>query len=233
MISVIIPVFNRELYLRQSIESILKQTYQNFELIVIDDGSTDNCLAIAQEYSYIDFRVKAITQSHQGYAKALALGYSLANDKATYFCTIDSDDFISTNCFELTKNFLDKYPNASYIYSQYYNVDELGNNPVLGNRCKIDYDYNLLLFKFMTFHFRLIKKEAYNKVGGVSQNLDFAADYDLCLRLSEVGEVKQLKEPLYYYRNHSSQISVLDKVLQARDSMFAARQAIERRKYHY
>lgn len=229
MISVVMPVFNRENYLRQAIESILKQTYQDFELIVVDNGSTDNCLTIAQEYSYIDSRVKIIVQNQQGYSKALGLGYSLADDKSAYLCTVDSDDFISINCFESAKTFLDKYSNTSYIYSQYYDVDELGNNPVLGSRCRINYDYKLLLFKFMTFHFRLIRKEAYQKVGGINQSLNCASDYDLCLKLSEVGEVKQLKEPLYYYRNHSSQMSVLYEVKQARDSMFAARQAMHRR----
>lgn len=81
----------------------------------------------------------------------------------------------------------------------------------------------------MTFHFRLMRRSAYDQVGGVNKSFQCAEDYDLCLRLSEVAQVRRVEEPLYLYRNHSQSISVTRKSEQILWSQKAIAQALWRR----
>ncbi len=98
MISVIIPVYNVENYLRQCLDSILNQTYTDFEVICVNDGSTDNSLNILNEYAKKDSRIKVISQKNKGPSKARNVGLKHANSE--YICFIDSDDKIEPDFFE-------------------------------------------------------------------------------------------------------------------------------------
>ena len=98
MISVIIPVYNVENYLRQCLDSILNQTYTDFEVICVNDGSTDNSLNILKEYAQKDSRIKVISQKNKGPSKARNVGLKHANSE--YICFIDSDDKIEPDFFE-------------------------------------------------------------------------------------------------------------------------------------
>lgn len=95
LISVIIPVYNAEKFLHKCLNSVLKQTYENFELILVNDGSKDNSLQICQEWSLKDSRVKTIDQKNQGPGAARNTGLVAANGDYIYF--LDSDDFIEDN----------------------------------------------------------------------------------------------------------------------------------------
>lgn len=98
MISVILPVYNVENYLRECLESVLAQTYTNYELIVVNDGSTDNSLAIINEYKDKFERISIISQINKGLSEARNAGYSSITGKYTYF--LDSDDYILSETFE-------------------------------------------------------------------------------------------------------------------------------------
>ena len=99
LISVIIPVYNVEEYLRECVESVLKQTYQNFEIILVDDGSTDSSGKICDEYLEKDERVVVIHKKNEGPSKTRNTGLENANGKYIYF--LDSDDYIENNALEL------------------------------------------------------------------------------------------------------------------------------------
>ena len=94
-ISVIMPVYNTSQYLRRSIESVLNQTYKDFELICINDGSTDNSLEILQEYATHDPRIKIINQENKGLSGARNSALEIAQGEWITF--VDSDDFITNN----------------------------------------------------------------------------------------------------------------------------------------
>ena len=98
LISVIIPVYNVENYLAQSVESILKQSFENFEIILVDDGSTDSSGRICDEYVEKDERIAAIHQKNGGLSAARNSGLSEAEGKYVYF--LDSDDYIANNTLE-------------------------------------------------------------------------------------------------------------------------------------
>lgn len=98
LISIVVPVFNRELYLKQSIESIINQTYKNLEIIVVDDGSTDTTSSICEFFSIKDKRIKVIHKANGGVSSARNIGIKVATGDA--ICFVDSDDTIENEYIE-------------------------------------------------------------------------------------------------------------------------------------
>lgn len=136
--SFVIPVFNVERYLDDCITSIINQTYKDFEIILVDDGSTDSCPSKCEEYKLKESRIKVIHQSNAGVAIARNVGISLAS--GDYLICIDSDDYLADN------NVLHKINNKTgdnvdvilYGYQKYYESDaSFGEKvvPVLPNKC--------------------------------------------------------------------------------------------------
>lgn len=109
-ISIIVPVYNVEPYLRQCIDSILAQTFTDFEVILVDDGSPDNCGAICDEYAAKDSRVVVIHQKNCGVSAARNAGLDIARGKYAMFC--DSDDYVDSQWCQLLYNTIVKHPNA-------------------------------------------------------------------------------------------------------------------------
>lgn len=119
LISIIVPVYNVEKYIRECIDSIIKQTYHNIELILIDDGSTDNSAKICDEYATKDKRIKVIHKENRGVSSARNIGLDNANGQ--YITFIDSDDYVKNNyCEELLKNLKDK--NADCVACGYNRI---------------------------------------------------------------------------------------------------------------
>ncbi|MGL5649963.1 MAG: glycosyltransferase family 2 protein [Clostridium sp.] len=98
-VSVVIPVYNVELYLREALDSVINQTLKEIEIILVNDGSTDNSLNIIREYEKIDKRIMVISQKNQGLSGARNSGLKIANGKYIYF--MDSDDYIELDTIEL------------------------------------------------------------------------------------------------------------------------------------
>lgn len=213
-VAVIIPVYNRALYLGAAIDSVLAQTYTDYELIIWDDGSTDNSLSIAKRFARINSRIKVFSRENRGAANAIA--DAIAQSHSKYVAQLDSDDQLHPEALNLTVKVLDSNPNVGMVYSDHLVIDVEGNVKGLGNRSRIPYSPQRLLVDFMTFHFRLIRREVYDAVGGIDLNLVTAEDYDLCLKLSEATEIRHLNEPLYYYRWHDDNISTKQQLRQTK-----------------
>ena len=127
LISVIIPVYNTEQYLKRCIESVLKQTYKNIEVILVDDGSTDNSLTICNEYANIDNRVSVIHQRNSGVSTARNQGIEIM--KGEYFICIDSDDWIEPNMIETLYNYI-KNNDADISICNFYINKESGEQSI-------------------------------------------------------------------------------------------------------
>ncbi|MEH2280626.1 MAG: CHAT domain-containing protein [Nostoc sp.] len=228
LISIVIVNYNRESYLQEAIASVLAQTWQDFELLIWDDGSTDRSVAIANKYAQQDERVRLVQAHHQGVAAACKA--AIGQTSGAYIGIVDSDDILAPTALAQTATVLNRYPETGFVYTDYLNIDRDGKVIGYGHRCDIPYSQVGLLVNFMTFHFRLMRRSVYNRVGGVNASFAGSAyDYDLCLRLSEVTEVRQVKQPLYLYRNHSQSISVTRKKEQLLWSGKAIAQALWRR----
>ncbi|MBW4470155.1 MAG: CHAT domain-containing protein [Stenomitos rutilans HA7619-LM2] len=226
-VSLIITAYNRERFLGSAIESVLAQTYPHFELVVWDDGSTDRTLKIARTYADRDARVRVITAPHEGRVRSLQ--GVINHTHGAYLGWIDSDDRLAPNALEDTIPILRQQPAVGMVYTDYWDVDSDDRMLGYGQRCQIPYSKERLLLDFMTFHFRLLRRSVFEAVGGIDESLDYVEDYDLCLRLSEVTEVRHLEQPLYYYRHHEGNASQQWRLEQVLRSQTVIQRALQRR----
>jgi glycosyltransferase involved in cell wall biosynthesis len=210
-ISLVTIVHNRKEWLTQTLESVLLQTIDGSEIeyIVWSDGSTDGSDLIAANYaerfkdSGITYRV--ISNPHLGFAPSLAL--ALEQTSGEFLGWIDSDDALHPHCLSSMLNYFDQEPLADMVYSYHTEVDSDFKMLGLGMRCQIHYSALALMHYFMLFHFRLIRRSIYDKVGGVDSFAGTAPDYDLCLKISEQGVIKCNARSLYYWRKHDNNMS--------------------------
>jgi hypothetical protein len=115
------------------------------------------------------------------------------------------------------------------VYTDHWLIDDRGQILGLGARCQIPYSKERLLIDFMTFHFRLMRREIYDFCGGIDLDFPQAQDYDICLKISEVTDIYHHLQPLYYYRVHSETISQGQKAKQVERAATAVRNALKRR----
>ena len=119
-ISVIVPIYNVEQYLRRCIDSIINQTYKNLEIILVDDGSPDNCGQICDDYAKKDTRIKVIHKKNGGLSDARNVGLEVCT--GDYISFVDSDDWIELNTYEIMMKSMNEYnadmvvSNINYVY---------------------------------------------------------------------------------------------------------------------
>ncbi len=227
LVSVIMPLYNRERYVAAAIKSVQAQTFADFELIVCDDGSTDASLAAAKAAAGDDVRVRIIAMEHLGLAATLKRAHEHVS--TPYIGWLDSDDMLAPQALERTYAALSRGPRVGMVYTHHVMISDAGQTLGLGQRCAIPYNKDRLLVDFMTFHFRLYRRDAYERAGGINTSFMTAQDYDFCLRMSEVTEIACIPEPLYLYRMASDSISHVKRLEQIESSARAIREALVRR----
>lgn len=201
--SVLIANYNNGKYLSAAIESVINQTYTNWEIIITDDCSTDNSKAIYNNYN-TDRRIKIFynkKNSGRGFTKQRCFEHSSGE-----ICSVlDADDKLAFNALERMVEFHQTRPDCSLIYSTHYNyTDKDGiigiseNNGEMGE----DNDFSVTSTKIIS-HLVSFKRESLLKTSGI-EAINMADDVDLYLKLEEVGEVYFVNEPLYYYRVDNS-----------------------------
>lgn len=234
-VTIVMTVYNRELFVKDAITSVINQTYLNWNLLIWDDGSTDNSVFICESFCKIDDRIKLIYAKHQGQTKSLLHAMKLAQTlfDNPYFGWLDSDDILHQEALSSTIQILNKNTSIGVVYTDYININEHSQILRLGSRCQIPYCKNKLLISFMTFHFRLIRFDLYNLVGGIDPNIFYVQDYDLCLKLSEVTDIYHLPLILYFYRNHSTNVSTTQSEGVLNYSYKAVNNALIRRNLHH
>lgn len=226
-ISIIMTVYNRERYVGAAVSSVLAQTYRDFELIVWDDGSQDRSVDVACQSANGDPRVTIIAAPHRGRVLALKAAHTTAIGK--YVGWLDSDDLLAPTALHETSAVLANQSDVGLVYTNYNVIDEQDKLLGLGSRCRIPYSKERLLVDFMTFHFRLMRRDAIDAAGGIDPSIQVAIDYDLCLRLSEVTEFAHVAKELYYYRTHRETISHKHRLEQILASQDAIARALVRR----
>ena len=120
-LSIIVPIYNVEKYLPRCIESILNQTFREFELILINDCSTDNCKEICEKYKKIDSRIIVVNKKNGGVSSARNFGIDIS--RGEYIGFVDPDDFIDANMYEILFNTANSY-NSDMVICDYYKVSE-------------------------------------------------------------------------------------------------------------
>ncbi|MCZ6799594.1 MAG: glycosyltransferase [Nitrospirae bacterium] len=218
-ISAIIPVFNGTTrYLQEAIQSILSQTLDNWELIIVDDGSEDNTLACIPSHPKIRFYRR---EENGGQAAARNDGARLAIGEFLAF--LDQDDLWEQTFLEETLTAFRQYPEAAVIHADGYQVNE--RNKIL------EYDMAMKYLNSITSILRgghdtgtsasLIRKTCFESVGGYDETLAIWEDIDLGIRLSQHFKIIHLQKPLYRHRLYSRNVSRYipsERALQARET---------------
>jgi glycosyltransferase involved in cell wall biosynthesis len=199
LISVIIPVYNGEQTIRETIESVLEQTFSDFELLVIDDGSHDSTLEIISHIK--DPRLKVFSYPNAGLAVSRNRG--IAHASGEYISFIDADDLWTSDKLESQFRRLQENPEAALAYSWTDFIDESSQFVRTGSHLTTNGDAyaNLLLINFLENGSNpLIRREALNQVGGFDESLTASEDWDLWLRLAAHYNFITISYPQILYR---------------------------------
>lgn len=210
-ISVLLCVFNGQEFLAAAIESILKQTFTDFELLIIDDGSTDRSAEIAESYATQDSRVRVHRKSNTGLTDSLNLGIQLAQGE--WIARQDADDVSQPRRLELSIQAVTDASNPVDLVVTNWRVWDGKNPKRLWKHLLIEKASLPCLFsaqKVINFFCHgtfMIRTRTLVSLGGYRPSFRYAQDYDLWFRLWEQGQVALVREPLYWLRVHSNRIS--------------------------
>ncbi len=206
LVSVVIATYNMGQYIDQAVDSILNQTWSNIEVVVIDDGSTDNTQETMGKYS-ADQRVIYIRTPNQGQPKAKNCGINNTHGEFIAFC--DADDLWESNKLEVQMPLFSN-PRVGVVYSEVSNIDE--NNiryikPALETRHTGKVTNQMLIENFVPFGTAIIRRQCIEKDGIFDEEFRMGIDWDLWLRYSLNWEFAYTPERTYIYRVWSGQMS--------------------------
>lgn len=211
MISVVMPVFNGQRFLAQAMDSLLAQSFTDFEVVAVDDGSTDETPEILRGYAKRDGRIRVIHGDHAGISAALNRGIEASTHE--WVARIDADDVASPDRFSKQIAAARSNPDV-VIWGSYANhVD--ANGRVLGlSKCgptSVD-EFRKLRGAgedcYVIHPTSMLRKDVVQKVGGYDSRFNFCEDFELFDRMAEHGAVVALPEPLLLYRIHATSISM-------------------------
>ncbi len=208
-LSVILAVHNTERYVASAVKSILAQTFRDFELILIDDGSTDRSAAICKALAASDARIRLISQANKGLTKSLNEGIALAT--APLIARMDADDLSLTDRFEKQVAYLNAHPECICLGSRVTLIDEY-DSPIRESDHKLTHEeIDAELLKGIGWAIvhpaAMMRADALRAVGGYDESYRTAQDLDLFLRLAEHGKLANLPESLVQYRQHLESVN--------------------------
>jgi glycosyltransferase involved in cell wall biosynthesis len=199
-VSIITAAYNHVQFIRQSVESVLNQTYKDFEHIVVDDGSTDGTAEILKTFGN---RIKYIRQENRGTHAALNTGIREASGQ--YIAILDSDDAWLPHKLERQVSAFEQFPETGLVYSQAYIIDSEGKKEerVLGEPLDPECAFETLLrYNPIPALTAVIKRDCINKLGGFSETFTALSDWELWIRISTGWPIVFIPEPLAFYRDH-------------------------------
>ena len=209
LISIVIPVYKVEKYLEKCIESVLKQTYTNLQIILVDDGSPDNCGKICDEYAKRDSRIDVIHKVNGGLSEARNVGISKA--KGRYIGFVDSDDYIKENMYEILLNLIKKYDADVSICNLY---DVIDGNEYIRNKENGIREYSRLDILKEVLLDKNIQSYAWNKL--YKKELFDEVKYPIGKKYEDIGttfyifekcnKIVVTSEPEYYYLKRSDSL---------------------------
>jgi glycosyltransferase involved in cell wall biosynthesis len=225
--SVLLPVYNAESYLRESVRSVLDQTFSDFELLAADDGSTDLSLSILQEIAQTDPRVRVISRENRGLVETL--NELIKVSRGRYLARMDADDRCLPQRFALQVAYLNEHPDCVAVGTRCLLVDPEGL-PILHTINEVDHEKiekSLLsgwgALQGLCHPTMMMRKDAVVHVGLYSTEYAHAEDIDLFLRLAEIGKLANIADVLLEYRQHFGSVGYN----QAQRQMGATARAVE------
>jgi len=205
LVSIVLPTYNGDKFLKESIESVLNQTYKNFELIIINDCSTDNTLKIAQSFAADDNRIKVYSNEvNLKLPESLNAGFAKA--KGEYFTWTSDDNMFKENAIEYMVNYLENHKNIDMVRCRTDFINEDGS--LCTKKMKAMEETPFELWKRCNIGACFMyTREIAEKTGKYSDSLFCAEDYDYWCRLALIGNIAYVGENLYKYRINSGSLS--------------------------
>lgn len=211
-ISIIIPIYNSEIYLKRCLDSVINQTYKDLEIILIDDGSTDKSYDICKQYSLNDSRIKLIHENNAGVSFARNIG--LKNSTGEYIGFVDPDDFIESTMYEKLFNHMNYEIDITMCNYNIWENDKntqsnikFNNNTISGN----DLLYGIFERKYMgSLWNKLFKRNVIFKNNNLicfNENIYLCEDVVFLSEVLKNKKIQILNEPLYNYSIHGNSLS--------------------------
>ena len=208
LVSVVMSVFNGERFLAEAVESILDQSFRDFEFIVIDDGSTDGSARILEGYARRDPRVQVCQQDNQGLVCSLNRGCGLARGK--YIARMDADDISVRDRLLWQVDFMEQHPGVAVVGGAIERINSSGDGLEIKRYATGDDEIKTALARNrseLPHPAVLIRREIFCSVGGYRTAFVDAEDYDLWLRMAECSQLSNLSRVVLKYRVHCAQIT--------------------------
>ena len=213
LVTVYITNFNYGKFIKQAIESVLMQTEQSFELIIIDDGSTDNSKEIIEKYKDLK-NIRIVYQKNKGLNVTNNIALRAARGK--YIVRLDADDYFSPNALELLLEKLESDSMLGMVFPDYFLVDTQGE--VLERQKRHDFDNEVKLFDQAAHGAcTMIRVQFLREIGGYDESFSCQDGYELWVKFTSKFKVSNINEPLFYYRKHGKNLtSNEDRILDTR-----------------
>jgi glycosyltransferase involved in cell wall biosynthesis len=208
MISIILPVFNTEKYLLECLQSIKNQTYTNWELIIINDGSTDNSHQIITNFIQTILNKVQYFHLEQNQGLPYCLNLGIHHAKSTYIARIDADDIMLPERLKEQIFFLKTHPNIGVVGAYAIDINEKSERMQIRTKPTDNQAIKHLLFKDCPFiHPSILMRKSILEYASYRNKYPFAEDYDLWIRLADKTEFANIPIPLIYKRMHPNQIT--------------------------
>lgn len=208
LISVLMPAYNAERYVAEAVQSILDQTFTDFEFLIVDDGSTDSTRAILERSAARDARIQLVSRPNTGYL--VALNEMIARARGEFLARMDADDIAEPQRFERQMSYLAEHPDCVLVGSRVLIIDPDGDPlRIMGDALSHEeIDSAMLAARGqMVYHPSVIvRKRAMERVGGYREEYLYVEDLDVFLKLAEIGRIANLAEPLLRYREHLGKV---------------------------
>jgi glycosyltransferase involved in cell wall biosynthesis len=229
-ISVIMSVYNAERYLSAAIQSLLAQTFTDFEFIIIDDGSTDRSAAILADFAEKDSRIRIETHANKGLTRSLNEATALS--RGEFLARMDADDIALPNRLEVQVRFMREHPDVVLLGGGYELIDGAGRllTKIIPPVDDETLQEHALSGRTPICHpLAMTRRDAVIKVGGYDESLTVAQDLDLWLKLGEVGKLACVPDILLRYRQHPNSLSEKRQAQQVQNMRQACERAWARR----
>ncbi len=229
-VSVLMPVYNAAGYVAESIESVLRQTLTDFELLITDDGSTDNSLEILKRYAQQDNRIRLFSRPNRGLTPTL--NEMIEKVRGEFVAILENDDIAVPERLEMQVNFLREREDHVCVGGAQKLIDDKGRFLTRLSLPQEDAEIQNLALRGqggICHPGATIRRTALVEVGGYDEEMSLAHDLDLFLRLGEIGKLANLAAPVISYRLHDKSLSERKRIEQQEEARVACERAWKRR----
>lgn len=211
LVTVIIPAYNRVNYIEDTVRSVLSQTYENIELIVVDDGSSDGTFEILKKFEEEGNLRLMFHPGRINKGQSAAINVGLKASKGEFVAILDSDDLFAPHKLKSQVDYLNANEDIGLVYGKGIAIDGSGNHLYdieYGGKEKLNDPGSILLdCYFLLPQNSLVRRSVYQTVGLFEEKFRAGQDHDMLIRIAEKAKIAYLPEVFFYYRRHDSSIS--------------------------